>query len=122
MYFDMIFDLLMKQKPTHVTRRRATALSLKADSDEKTHYGLEVSRSEERGVEYKRDWNTEEGYLPNLNEEISAGTRLPVGQLLDGSLWLGLMMGAAVATRSNQWFRPANNSERSTNELLKPPA
>ena len=91
------------------------------NSDNKTHYGLGVSRSEERGVECKRDWNTEEGYLPNLNEEMSAVTQLLVGQMLDESLWLGLM-GAEAETRSSRWFRSANNSERSTNARLKLPA
>src|SRR6266446_9940579 len=109
-YLDMIFEPLMKQRPTHVTRRRATPLLLTAgNSDEKAHYGLEVFRSEERGVECKRDSNTEEGYLPNLNEEISAVTRLMVGQMMDESRWLGLLTVAEAAIRSNQCFHSANN-------------
>src|SRR6267142_4674900 len=67
-YLDMIFDLLMKQRPTRVTQTRKSAALNCGNSDEKAHCGLGISRSEERGVEYKRDWNTEEGYLPNLNE------------------------------------------------------
>jgi len=39
--------------------------SSKANSDNKTHYGLGVSRSEERDVVCKQDWNAEEDYLPN---------------------------------------------------------
>src|SRR5258705_6135272 len=54
-YLDMIFDLLMNQRPTRVTQRRATALFLKANSDTKTHYRLGASRSEERGSECKPD-------------------------------------------------------------------
>ena len=50
-----------------------------------------------------------EGYLPNLNEEISAVTQLPAGQMLDESQWLGLLMGAEAETRSSRWFRFENN-------------
>ena len=75
----------------------------------KAHYGLGVSRSEERGVECKRDWNTEEGYLPNLNEEINAVNQLGVGQMLDESLRVGSLTDAEVATRSNRWFHSASN-------------
>jgi len=60
--------------------------SSKANSDNKTHYGLGVSRSEERGVECKRDWNKEEDYLPNLSEEINTMIQLLVGPMLDESL------------------------------------
>jgi hypothetical protein len=62
-----------------------------------------------RGVECKRDWNTEEGYLANLNEEISAVTQMPAGQTLDESQSLDSLTGAEAETRSNQWFRSANN-------------
>ena len=79
------------------------------NSDNKTDYGLGVSRSEVRGVECKRGWNTEEGYLPNLNEEISAMTQLPAGQMLDESQWLGSLMGAEVEIQSNQWVHFVNN-------------
>jgi hypothetical protein len=51
----------------------------------------------------------EEGYLPNLNEEITAVTRLRVGQMLDESRWPGSLMDAEAATRSNQWCHSANN-------------
>ena len=83
--------------------------SLKANSDNKTHYGLGVSRSEERGVEYKRDWNTMEGYVSSLNEEISAMAQPPVGKMLDESLWPGSLMGAEAESRANQSFHSANN-------------
>ena len=72
------------------------------NSDEKTHYGPGVPRSEVRRVECKRDWNTEERYLPNLNEEICAVNQLWVGQMLDESLWPGSLMGAEAETRANQ--------------------
>ena len=62
-----------------------------------------------RGVECKRDWNTEEGYLPSLNEEISAVIQLTVGQMTDESLWLGSLTGAEAEFRSNLWFHSANN-------------
>ena len=89
--------------------RRATALFLKRNSDQKTHYGLGVPRSEERGVEYKRDWNTEEDYEPSLHEGISALTQPAVEQKMDKSRWPGLSMGAEAEIRLNQWFLPANN-------------
>jgi hypothetical protein len=76
----------MKWRPRASNGDAQLRRPLKANSGNKTHCGLEVSRSEERGVECKRDWNTEEGYLPNLNDEISALTQLPAGQLLDESL------------------------------------
>jgi len=56
-----------------------------------------------------RDWNTEEGHLPNLNDEISALTQPPIGQILDESLWSALMMGAEAETRANLWFHSGNN-------------
>ncbi len=62
----------------------------------------------------------EEDYLPSLNESISAVVQLAVGQM-DESRWVGLL-GAEAEIRSNQWFRSANNSVRSTNARLKPPA
>jgi len=49
------------------------------NSDNKTQNGLEVSRSEERGVGCKQDWNREEGYRPTLNEAMSAVTQLTAG-------------------------------------------
>ncbi|HZE72681.1 MAG TPA: hypothetical protein VE135_24485 [Pyrinomonadaceae bacterium] len=47
-------------------------------------------------------------------------TQLTAGEMLDESLWLGLLTGAEAETRSSRWFRSANNSGRSTNERLKP--
>jgi len=82
--------------------------SSKANSDNKTHYGLGVSRSEERGVECKRDWNKEEGYLPSLNEPISAVTQLTAGPMLDESRSFGSLKAVEVATQLNQWFHFAD--------------
>jgi hypothetical protein len=42
------------------------------NSDNKTHYGLGVFRSEERDVECKRDLNMEGDDLPRYEKEISA--------------------------------------------------
>jgi hypothetical protein len=91
------------------TETRNSAARDCANSDEKAHYGLGVSRSEERDVEYKRDWNTVEGYLPNLNEVIRTATQLTAGQMLDESQWLGSQTGAEAETRSSRWFRSASN-------------
>jgi hypothetical protein len=89
-----IFSTFLRNRDQRAHKDAQLRCSSKANSDNKTYFGLGVSRSEERGVEYRRDWNREEGYLPNLNEEISAVTQLSVGQMLDESLWLGLLMGA----------------------------
>jgi len=51
----------------------------------------------------------EEGYLPNLNEELNAVTQLPAAQRQGESLWLGSLMVAEVAIRSSRWFHSANN-------------
>ena len=90
-------------------KTRNGAVPLERNSNNKTHYGLGVSRSEVRGVECKRDWNTEEDCLPSVKKEIGAVTRLLVGQMLDESRWLDSLTGAKVATRSNQWLHSANN-------------
>ena len=79
------------------------------NSDEKTHYGPGVPRSEVRRVECKRDWNTEEGYLPSLNKEISAVNQLAVWQLMDESKGIGSLMGAEAGFRSNPWCHFADN-------------
>ena len=50
-----------------------------------------------------------EGYVPSLNEEISAMAQLPVGKMLDESLWPGSLMGAEAESRANQSFHSANN-------------
>ena len=50
-----------------------------------------------------------EGYLPNLDEEISMVTQLPAGQMLDESQWLGSQTGAEAETRSSRWFRSESN-------------
>jgi hypothetical protein len=69
-----------------------------------------------------RDWNTEEVYLPSLNDWISGTYQPGVGQLIDESKWLGLLMGAEAETRTTRWFRSANNRARSITERWKPQA
>jgi hypothetical protein len=107
MDLDMIFDLLMKYRPGASHGDAQLRCSSKANSDNKTHYGLGVSRSEERDVECKRGWNTEEGYLPNLKKEKSAELQQTAVQM-DESLPLGLLMVAEPATQSIR-FHSANN-------------
>ena len=41
----------------------------------------------------------EGGYLTTLNEAISTAAQLVVGQRMDESLWLGLLMGAEAEIR-----------------------
>ena len=89
----------MKERSTRHTKTRNCAVLNKRNSDNKTHYGLGVSRSEERGVECKRDWNTKEGYVPNLKKQITAVGQLTVGQMMDESLRLGLLTGAEAETQ-----------------------
>ena len=90
------------------TETRSSAAPDCGNSDEKAHYGLGISRSEERGVECKQDWSTEEGYLPSLKKQISAVDQLTVEQK-DESLWLGWLLGAEVEFRLNRWSQAANN-------------
>src|SRR5205814_3352004 len=94
---DMFFDFLMRDQ--HVHKDVQLRCSSRANSDDKTHYGLVASRSEERGAECKQDWNTEEGCLPSLNEQISATSPPAVGKLMDESPWLGLLMVAEAEIR-----------------------
>jgi hypothetical protein len=98
----MIFDLREIETNARHTKTRNSAAPKCGNSDKKAHYGLGVSRSEGRDVEYRRDWNMEEGCLPNLNEEINAVIQPKAGQMRDESLRLGLWMGAEAESRSNQ--------------------
>ena len=107
----------MKLRPRASKGDTQLCCSLQANSENKTHHGLGVSRSEERGVECKLDWNTEAGCLP-CDEEMKATNRL-AGALTDKLILPGLLRGAEATNHLSQWFRFANNSERNTNVRLK---
>jgi len=57
--------------------------------------------------------------VPNSGNEIFAVAQLTVGHTINESLRLGSLIDAEAETRSNLWFRFANNRGRNTNERLK---
>jgi hypothetical protein len=102
------------------TETRNSAAANGANSDEKTQYGLGVSRSEVRGVEYKRDWNREEGSLTSLDEKTRAMHQLTVEPATDEARGVVPLMIAAAEFGSSPGSQAANNPKRSINERLNP--